>query len=37
MLTRLDEQQRIMLATMFVSGVILAGLMFQVCIGPDSV
>lgn len=29
MLTKMDEQQRIMLATMFVSGVILAGLMYQ--------
>lgn len=35
MLTKLDEQQRIMLATMFVSGVILAGLMFHALYCPN--
>ena len=35
MLTKLDEQQRIMLVTIFVSGVILAGLMFQALYCPN--
>jgi hypothetical protein len=35
MLTKLDKQQIIMLVTIFVSGVILVGLMFQTLYCPN--